>query len=93
MPYGAGFELSDFPHSRTEADATNASACGRTAGHVTGVAKRADSRLDAECQALEIRVDILIQMNHVFSGNEPSAAFRAACGHHRGNAGSRVMQA
>jgi ribonuclease BN (tRNA processing enzyme) len=30
--------------------------------------------------------DVLIQMNHSFSGMEPSAAFRAACGHHRGNA-------
>jgi ribonuclease BN (tRNA processing enzyme) len=30
--------------------------------------------------------DILIQMNHYFSGMEPSAAYRAACGHHRGNA-------
>jgi ribonuclease Z len=30
--------------------------------------------------------DVLIQMNHFFSGQEPSAAFAAACGHHRGNA-------
>jgi ribonuclease BN (tRNA processing enzyme) len=30
--------------------------------------------------------DVLIQMNHSFSGMEPSAAFRAACGDHRGNA-------
>jgi ribonuclease Z len=30
--------------------------------------------------------DILIQMNHHFSGAEPSAAYRAACGNHRDNA-------
>ena len=30
--------------------------------------------------------DILIHMNHYFSGMEPSAAYRAACGNHRDNA-------
>lgn len=30
--------------------------------------------------------DVLIHMNHYFSGTEPSAAFRAACGNHRDNA-------
>jgi ribonuclease BN (tRNA processing enzyme) len=30
--------------------------------------------------------DVLVQMNHFFSGREPSAASRAACGHHLGNA-------
>jgi len=30
--------------------------------------------------------DVLIQMNHFFSGTEPSAASRAACGSHRENA-------
>lgn len=30
--------------------------------------------------------DVLIVMNHFLSGTEPSAASRAACGHHRGNA-------
>jgi ribonuclease Z len=30
--------------------------------------------------------DVLIQMNHFFSGQEPSAAFAAACGDHRRNA-------
>lgn len=30
--------------------------------------------------------DVLIQMNHFLTGAEPSAAFREACGHHRGNA-------
>jgi ribonuclease BN (tRNA processing enzyme) len=30
--------------------------------------------------------DILIHMNHYFSGTEPSAAYRAACGNHRDNA-------
>jgi ribonuclease BN (tRNA processing enzyme) len=30
--------------------------------------------------------DVLIHMNHYFSGTEPTAAFRAACGNHRDNA-------
>jgi ribonuclease Z len=30
--------------------------------------------------------DLLIHMNHYFSGTEPSAAYRAACGNHRDNA-------
>jgi ribonuclease BN (tRNA processing enzyme) len=30
--------------------------------------------------------DVLIHMNHYFSGREPSPAFRAACGSHRDNA-------
>jgi ribonuclease Z len=30
--------------------------------------------------------DVLIHMNHHFSGTEPSAAYRAACGNHRDNA-------
>jgi ribonuclease Z len=30
--------------------------------------------------------DILVHMNHYFSGTEPSAAYRAACGNHRDNA-------
>jgi len=30
--------------------------------------------------------DVLIHMNHYFSGREPSPAFRAACGNHRDNA-------
>jgi ribonuclease BN (tRNA processing enzyme) len=30
--------------------------------------------------------DVLIHMNHYFSGREPSSSYRAACGHHRDNA-------
>ncbi len=30
--------------------------------------------------------DVLIQMNHHYSGTEPSAAYRAACGNHEDNA-------
>jgi ribonuclease Z len=30
--------------------------------------------------------DVLIHMNHYFSGTEPSVAYRAACGNHRDNA-------
>jgi ribonuclease Z len=30
--------------------------------------------------------DVLIHMNHYFSGHEPSASYRAACGNHRDNA-------
>ena len=30
--------------------------------------------------------DVLIHMNHYFSGTEPTPAYRAACGNHRDNA-------
>jgi ribonuclease BN (tRNA processing enzyme) len=30
--------------------------------------------------------DVLIHMNHYFSGTAPSPAYRAACGNHRDNA-------
>jgi ribonuclease Z len=36
--------------------------------------------------ALARGCDILIHMNHYFSGTEPSPAYRAACGNHRDNA-------
>lgn len=45
-----------------------------------------DSSSCSELLDLARGADVLIQMNHSFSGMEPSAAFRAACGHHRGNA-------
>jgi ribonuclease Z len=31
--------------------------------------------------------DVLIHMNHYFSGTEPTASYRKACGNHRDNAG------
>jgi ribonuclease BN (tRNA processing enzyme) len=39
-----------------------------------------------EIVALARGCDVLIHMNHHFSGTEPSPAFRAACGNHRDNA-------
>ena len=30
--------------------------------------------------------DVLIHMNHYFSGTEPTPSYRAACGNHRDNA-------
>ena len=33
--------------------------------------------------------DVLIHMNHYFSGTEPTPAYRAACGNHRDNARDR----
>ena len=36
--------------------------------------------------ALARGCDVLVHMNHHFSGTEPSAAFRAACGNHEDNA-------
>jgi ribonuclease BN (tRNA processing enzyme) len=37
--------------------------------------------------------DILIHMNHYFSGTEPTPAYRAACGNHRDNADHRQRAA
>jgi ribonuclease BN (tRNA processing enzyme) len=45
-----------------------------------------DSGACAELTALARGVDVLIHMNHHFSGTEPSAAYRAACGNHEDNA-------
>jgi ribonuclease BN (tRNA processing enzyme) len=45
-----------------------------------------DSGLCDELVALAQGCDVLIQMNHHFTGTEPSAAYRAACGNHRDNA-------
>lgn len=45
-----------------------------------------DSSPCDELVALARGCDVLIVMNHFLSGTEPSAASRAACGHHRGNA-------
>lgn len=45
-----------------------------------------DSAVNEQVIALAKGCDILIQMNHAFSGSSPSAAFRDAVGHHRGNA-------
>jgi len=39
-----------------------------------------------EIVALARGCDILIHMNHHFTGSEPSASYRAACGNHRDNA-------
>jgi ribonuclease BN (tRNA processing enzyme) len=45
-----------------------------------------DSGLCEEVVALARGCDILIHMNHHFTGSEPSASYRAACGNHRDNA-------
>jgi ribonuclease BN (tRNA processing enzyme) len=45
-----------------------------------------DSGLCAELVELARGCDVLVQMNHHFSGREPSAAYRAACGNHEDNA-------
>lgn len=45
-----------------------------------------DSGACAEVVELARGCDVLIQMNHHFSGHEPSAAYRAACGNHEDNA-------
>ncbi len=45
-----------------------------------------DSGLAEEIIELARGADVLIQMNHHFSGSEPSASYRAACGNHRDNA-------
>ena len=45
-----------------------------------------DSGACDEIVALARGCDVLIHMNHYFSGREPSAAYRAACGNHRDNA-------
>lgn len=45
-----------------------------------------DSGTCEELVDLARSCDVLIQMNHYFSGTEPSPAYRAACGNHRDNA-------
>jgi ribonuclease BN (tRNA processing enzyme) len=45
-----------------------------------------DSGLCEELIELAQGCDVLIQMNHHFSGTEPSPSYRAACGNHRDNA-------
>jgi ribonuclease BN (tRNA processing enzyme) len=45
-----------------------------------------DSGACPELVELARGCDVLVHMNHHFSGAEPSAAFRAACGNHEDNA-------
>ncbi len=45
-----------------------------------------DSGLSAELVELARGCDVLLQMNHHFSGTEPTEAYRAACGNHEDNA-------
>jgi ribonuclease BN (tRNA processing enzyme) len=45
-----------------------------------------DSGACEEIVALARGCDVLIHMNHHFSGREPSPSYRAACGNHRDNA-------
>lgn len=45
-----------------------------------------DSGLSDEIVELARGCDVLIHMNHHFSGTEPSPPYRAACGNHRDNA-------
>lgn len=45
-----------------------------------------DSGASDEIVALANGCDVLIHMNHYFSGTAPSPAYRAACGNHRDNA-------
>lgn len=45
-----------------------------------------DSGASPTIVALAKGCDVLIHMNHHFSGTEPSTAYRAACGNHRDNA-------
>jgi ribonuclease BN (tRNA processing enzyme) len=45
-----------------------------------------DSGACPELTELARGCDVLIHMNHHFSGTEPSAAYRAACGNHEDNA-------
>jgi ribonuclease Z len=45
-----------------------------------------DSGASDDIVALAKGCDVLIHMNHYFSGTAPSPAYRAACGNHRDNA-------
>lgn len=45
-----------------------------------------DSGLCDEIIELARDADVLIQMNHYFSGTEPTSSYRAACGNHHDNA-------
>jgi ribonuclease Z len=55
--------------------------CGEGSICYTGDSGMSDTIVD-----LARGCDVLIHMNHYFSGTEPSAAYRAACGNHRDNA-------
>ncbi len=45
-----------------------------------------DSGLSTDLVELARGCDVLLQMNHHFSGTEPTGAYRAACGNHEDNA-------
>jgi ribonuclease Z len=45
-----------------------------------------DSGTSDDIVALAKGCDVLIHMNHYFTGQEPSPSYREACGHHRDNA-------
>lgn len=58
----------------------------RIDGEEGSVCYSGDSGACSELVELARGCDILIQMNHHFSGTEPSPAYRAACGNHEDNA-------
>jgi len=58
----------------------------RLDGEDGSVCYTGDSGASDEIVALAKGCDMLIHMNHYFSGTAPSPAYRAACGNHRDNA-------
>jgi ribonuclease BN (tRNA processing enzyme) len=58
----------------------------RLEGDGASVCYSGDSGPSEAIVALAKGCDVLIHMNHYFSGREPSAAYRAACGSHKDNA-------
>jgi ribonuclease Z len=58
----------------------------RLDGEEGSVCYSGDSGACEELVELARGCDVLIHMNHYFSGDEPSPSYRAACGNHRDNA-------
>jgi ribonuclease BN (tRNA processing enzyme) len=58
----------------------------RLESHEGSVCYSGDSGACEELVELARGCDVLIHMNHHFSGTEPSAGYRRACGNHRDNA-------
>jgi ribonuclease BN (tRNA processing enzyme) len=58
----------------------------RLDGDQGSVCYSGDSGICEELVELARGCDVLIHMNHHFSGTEPTASYRAACGNHRDNA-------
>ena len=74
--------------SATRRTCSRSSSASRSVSTATSgsVCYSGDSGACEELVELARGCDVLIHMNHHFSGTEPTASYRAACGNHRDNA-------